>query len=163
MNLVVTFGFLPKIVGGGRDQWKVIHHSMKTGSLVGIPWGSEDTSTLPYMHKNLCELSALTCGMDKKPLNVSAEPSHTPEPPGETFTNYFYLLFLRVTHFSTNDMFVLRWWHITVAQNVLYWNILSLLHLNNIIIRTQRHRFLHLHNLFNSYHYFNFPCVEIWP
>ena len=44
----LLLAFCPKNLGGGGDVWLLFYHSMNAGSVVGIPWGGEDTQTLPY-------------------------------------------------------------------------------------------------------------------
>ena len=44
----MVLGFSPQNLGGGRDIWIILCHSMNAGPVVEIPWGSRDTQTLPY-------------------------------------------------------------------------------------------------------------------
>ena len=71
---------------------------MNAGSVVGIPWSSGDTQTLPYTK----EFIALKGDGDGKTLDMSGHAqaqgltfaptasTHAHEPPGETFTTQYF-------------------------------------------------------------------------
>ena len=56
-GLLVSTWWLPvcsKLLGGGRDLWMVFCCNMNAGWVVQIPWGREDTQTLPYAKECFC-------------------------------------------------------------------------------------------------------------
>ena len=79
VTLVVTLGFCPKILGGGRDLQMVLLHSMNVGSVVGIPWWRYSN---PTICKRIClSFFGLTVNM------CTCAISHGPEPPLWDFHN----------------------------------------------------------------------------
>ena len=42
-HLWLPLAFCPNILGGGSDLWMVLCHSMNVDSVMGIPWGDQDT------------------------------------------------------------------------------------------------------------------------
>ena len=71
VTLVVAFDFLLQHFGSWSDIWMVLYHSVKAGSVVGIPWGGGNTQIVPY-EKNLYEIFALTGGGNRNTLDLSA-------------------------------------------------------------------------------------------
>ena len=68
----------------------VLCHSKNAGWVMRIPWGGEDTQTIPCKPICLNFLQSVVVGSQ----NLQAQmltPSLAPKPPGESFTDYFWL------------------------------------------------------------------------
>ena len=97
---LTLFSFVPCCLWSVNISCWMIPHLETTQRALREIWGHSN----PTLCKRIC--LNFFCSQVVGMQNLWAwvfMPSHTFEPPGETFTNYFYLLFLQVTNTSTNS------------------------------------------------------------